>query len=52
MKQALISFLLVLLVESISVIVDYLKNRLMRHMHERDHDHEQEDDFGYYPDFM
>jgi CHASE3 domain sensor protein len=32
MNQSVLSFLLVLLIESICAIVSYLKNRLMRHM--------------------
>ncbi|AIY39902.1 hypothetical protein LT85_0742 [Collimonas arenae] len=39
MNASLMSFLLVLLVEAISVIASYLKDRLNRHMRDRDQEY-------------
>lgn len=33
MKQSALSFLLVLLTEAVCAVANYLKDRLMRHMH-------------------
>lgn len=41
-NKPLLSFLLVLLVEAAGALVEYLKSKLMRHMHrEQDFDHDQ-----------
>jgi hypothetical protein len=37
MNQPLMSFVLVLLIEVICAVASYLKDRLMRHMSQRDH---------------
>jgi hypothetical protein len=48
MTSTLISFMLLLFTELIFAIASYLKNRLMRHMHQREN--EQSHNFGYDPD--
>lgn len=47
MKEPMISFLLVLLIEGICAIAAHLKNRLMRHMQQRDCERSQDRDFEY-----
>jgi hypothetical protein len=37
MHPTLISFLLTMLVEAIFALAGYLRNKLMQHMHQRDH---------------
>lgn len=49
MNSSLMSFLLVMLIEGICAVANYLKKRLMRHMHQRENNHGNA--FDHDPDF-
>ncbi|WP_321891986.1 hypothetical protein [Paraburkholderia tropica] len=47
MKKAALSFLLVVLIEAVSAIANYLKQRLMGNLRSSDFGSDDEDDFAY-----
>lgn len=46
MKKSAQSFLLVLLIEAICAVANYLKERLMRHMHQDQHGYGYDENFA------